>query len=111
MKMIYAIVHADDAGYLTKELNKQKFSVTTLNTTGGFLRKGNATLFIGTEDERVEEAIQIISKNCGKRKQVIYNMPCAAGSLPMTNCAPIPVTVDVGGATVFVMDVERFEKI
>lgn len=111
MKMIYAIVHADDANYVTKELNKEKFSVTTLATTGGFLRKGNSTLLIGTEDNMVDDALKIIEKNCGKRKQVIYNMPCAAGSLPMANCTPIPVTVDVGGATVFVMDVERFEKI
>ena len=52
MKMIFAIVRKEDEGFVIERLNKEKISVTKLSSTGGFLRKGNATLMIGTEDER-----------------------------------------------------------
>ena len=50
MKMIFAIVHKEDEGFVVERLNKERISVTKLASTGGFLRKGNATLMIGTED-------------------------------------------------------------
>lgn len=112
MKMIYAIVKSDDGDAVTDLLLQEKFSVTKLMTTGGFLRKGNTTLLIVTEEELVQTVIDIIKKECGKRKQVVYTMPlpydprCAMG----LNTA-IPINVDVGGATIFVQDVERFEKV
>lgn len=111
MKMIYAIVRSEDATLVTMELNRKKFSVTTLSTTGGFLKKGNATLLIGTKDECVDEALEIIREKCGKRQQIVYNMPCTSGTAAAASATPVPVTVDVGGATVFIVDVERFEKI
>lgn len=110
MKLIYAIVHAEDGNAVTEELTKHQFSVTKLATTGGFLRRGNTTLLIGTEDGLVNQAIDIIKQECGQRKQVTYNMPYA-GTMPMENCTVIPLHVDVGGATIFVINVEQFEKI
>lgn len=110
MKLIYAIVRTEDSSSVIEELTKNKFSVTKLATTGGFLKRGNTTLLIGTEEDQVQLVIQIVKKECGKRKQIVYNMPYA-GSMPMENCQAVPVPVDMGGATIFVMDVEHFEKI
>ena len=64
MKMIYAIVHDEDSEMVIEELNKEHFSVTKISTTGGFLRKGSTTLMIGTEDDKVKSAIDIIKKEC-----------------------------------------------
>ena len=111
MKMIYAIVRAEDGSIVIEELNRQGFSVTRLSTTGGFLRKGNSTLLIGTEDEKVDEAIDIIRKECGKRQQIVYNMPYTAEGVPMNTSQAIAVNVDAGGATIFVLDVDRYEKV
>ena len=113
MKMIYAIIHSEDRDNVTRELIQNKYTVTTLATTGGLFKKGNTTLLIGTEDEYVDDAIRIIEDKCRERKQVIYNSACATGVLVSPNVMPpiVPVTVDTGGATVFVVDVERFEKI
>ena len=71
MKLIFAIVSNDDSSKVSKELTKNRFSVTKLATTGGFLMAGNTTFIIGTEDERVDEAIEIIGKHSKKRTQMV----------------------------------------
>lgn len=110
MKLIYAIIRYDNEDEVISALTKEHFSITKLSSTGGFLRKGNTTLMIGTEDQHVEEAISIIKKECGKRQKITVNMPYISGST-MMNCATMPMSVEVGGATIFVIDVERYEKI
>lgn len=112
MKLIYAIVHSEDGDTVTEELNGNGFSVTKLATTGGFLRRGNTTLLIGTEEEKVGQVIDIVKRECGKREQVVYNMPYAhSGGASIAGYNAMPTNVDVGGATIFVVDVERFEKV
>ena len=108
MKLIYAIVRDEDDNRVISRLNKNGFSVTKLATTGGFLRAGNTTLIIGTEAEKVDEVIEILKKECHSRKNVVTSAVPIPG---MTGYPSIPMTVDVGGATIFVLDVERFEKI
>ena len=110
MKLVYAIIRYDNEDEVVSALTKEKFSITKLSSTGGFLRKGNTTLMIGTEDERVDKAIEIIKKECGKRQKITVNMPYISGST-MMNCATMPMNVEVGGATIFVIDVDRYEKI
>ena len=109
MKLIYAIVRYDNEDEVINALTKKHYSVTKLATTGGFLKKGNTTLLIGTEAERVQEAIDTIKQEWGKRQKITINMPYISGSA-MINCATMPMTVEVGGATIFVIDVERYEK-
>ncbi|MBH1942076.1 cyclic-di-AMP receptor [Mobilitalea sibirica] len=105
MKLIYVIVRNIDSGDVTAALNKKGFYVTKLASTGGFLREGNTTLMIGTDEEKVDEVIDIVKKECGPRQQ-IYSNPVGTAEY-----ASINAVVNVGGATIFVMDVDRFEKI
>ena len=107
MKLIFAIVSNDDSSKVSKELTKSKFSVTKLATTGGFLMAGNTTFIIGTDDDKVEDVIEIIGKYSKKRTQMV---PSSA-SYGVGMYTSFPVEVQVGGATVFVMNVERFEKL
>ncbi len=106
MKLIMAIVNSDDAGKLITALNEKEFSVTRLATTGGFLRAGNTTLIIGIEDEKLDEAIGVIKEKCSTRKQITTTTQG-----PIGNVLPYPIEIEVGGATVFVLDIERFEKL
>ena len=76
MKMIFAIVRKEDEGFVIERLNKEKISVTKLSSTGGFLRKGNATLMIGTEDEQVDTVLQIIKEECSRRQEVMMKRSC-----------------------------------
>ncbi len=108
MKLILAIVHSEDGNKVMDTLNDAGFSVTKLATTGGFLRSGNVTLLVGTEEERVEEAISIFKERCHTRKHIMTT-PISAGMAGMY--MPKPIEVEIGGATIFVMDVDRFEKV
>jgi uncharacterized protein YaaQ len=65
MKMIIAILHDVDNDPVSHALTSANFRVTTIASTGGFLRRGQTTLLIGTEDEQVESAVKIIKQNCG----------------------------------------------
>ncbi|HKL10432.1 MAG TPA: cyclic-di-AMP receptor [Clostridia bacterium] len=107
MKMITAIVHDEDSKELLKKLNEKEFGVTKLASTGGFLRSGNTTLLIGVSKEQVDEVLGLIRENCKKRKQLTTTAPVGANT---SNFIVLPLEVTVGGATVFITDVERFEK-
>lgn len=109
MKLIIAIVQDDYSSELVESINEKGFRVTKLATTGGFLKSGNTTLIIGVEKEKVDLVIDIIKKLCKTRKQVV------AAPSPITETTgmfvPYPVEVEVGGATVFVVDVDQFIKV
>ena len=107
MKLIIAIVNHDDANAVTRALTQAGFSSTKLSTTGGFLMAGNATILIGVEDEKVQQVIDVIHEHSFSRKQMIpTTTEMSYGYYPS-----MPVEVTVGGATVFVVDVERCERL
>ena len=108
MKLMLAIVNDDDASVVSGALNKAGIQVTKLATTGGFLRAGNTTLLLGGEDDRVKGALDVIEKVCKSRKQIATSPSPVAGTSGVY--APYPIEVVVGGATVFVLDVEQFVK-
>ncbi|MDY4254550.1 MAG: cyclic-di-AMP receptor [Oscillospiraceae bacterium] len=108
MKLVIAIVNKEDSSALVQKLNKSGFMSTKLSTTGGFLRAGNVTLLIGAADERVDEIIGIITDCCSKHTQIINSASVLNAEQYFTS---LPVEVTVGGATVFVVDVEKFLKV
>lgn len=106
MKLIFAIVNKHDSHDVQTALTGAGFLATKLATTGTFLMAGNITFIIGTEDENVETALSIIKENSEKRvEQLPANVAFGIG---MTATQTIDVTV--GGATVFVVDVDQFQK-
>ena len=109
MKLVLAIVQDDDALDLIEELNDKGFRVTKLATTGGFLKSGNTTLMIGVEIDKVDIVINIIEEVCKRRKQVVSTQPGLSGESGMY--MPFPLEVEVGGATIFVLDVDQFYKV
>ena len=107
MKLLFAIVNKDDANYVNTGLNKSGFMATKIPSTGGFLMNGNTTFMIGVKDEDVDAVIEIISHFSKKR---IVSLPAD----PVYNPAVMdgyPLKITVGGATIFVLNVERFEHI
>ncbi len=106
MKLIFAIINHDDAHTVISHLTQGGFPVTKLATTGGFLMVGNVTILIGVEDEKLEGALNIIGKYSNSRRQVIPT----TSDLGMGFYSAMPVEVTVGGATVFVLNVEQFNR-
>lgn len=106
MKLIIAIVNKDDSGSVAAAVTKAGFSMTKLATTGGFLLSGNTTFLLGIEDDKVDEAIEVIKTHAKKRTGVV-----SSTAIGVPTMAAVPMEVTVGGATIFVTDIERFEKV
>ncbi len=108
MKLILAIINRDDTYKLMDALVKRGFKSTLISSTGGFLREGNSTLIIGAEEEKVEEVLRIIRENCHARKELVKFWP-PTPEVPSL-FAP-PLEVEVGGATIFILNVERLVQV
>lgn len=108
MKLIVAIVQDADVEFLMDELVENNYRVTKLASTGGFLKSGNTTFLTGVEDERVEDCVEIIKENCSSRTTSTTMMNVAS---PAEAHSRVPVEIQIGGATVFVVDVDQFIQI
>ena len=108
MKLVMSIVHHDDARNLVDNLLQKGHRATIISTTGGFLREGNATVFVGIEDNLLDDVLGIIKQNCRTRTQHINPLPPIME--PGEMFVPSPVEVEMGGATVFVLDVAQFHR-
>jgi uncharacterized protein YaaQ len=109
VKLIVAIVHNEDAGALVDALLEREYRATRLHSSGGFLKQSNATVIVGVDEAQVEEVLGIVRENCHARTQIVNPMPPIME--PGEFFMPYPLEVEVGGATVFVLPVERFERL
>jgi uncharacterized protein YaaQ len=109
MKLIVAIVHNEDAGALVEALLEAEYRATRLQSSGGFLKQSNSTVMVGADEDRVEAVLEIVRANCTSRTQIVNPMPPIME--PGEFFMPYPLEVEVGGATVFVLPVERFERL
>ncbi len=108
-KLVIAIVQDEDANSLADDLLEHQFGLTRINTAGGFLRQGNVSFLIGAPEHRLSELLRIVRANCQTRTQHVNPIPPIME--PGEFYIPYPVEVQVGGATVFVMDLDRYERI
>jgi len=109
VKLVVAIVHNEDAGALVDALLEKQYRATRLHSSGGFLKQSNATIILGVEEPAVDEVMEIIAANCKARTQVVNPMPPIME--PGEFFMPYPLEVEVGGATVFVLPVDRVERL
>ncbi|MGE5579691.1 MAG: cyclic-di-AMP receptor [Bacillota bacterium] len=108
MKLIIAVVQDKDAPRLVENLIRGGYSATKLASTGGFLREGNSTVLSGVDEADVDKVLEVVKKTCRAREQLVTPVTPVG---PGESYVPYPVGVVVGGATVFILPVERFLKI
>lgn len=106
MKLLLAIIQDKDSNRLANEFIDADIRATKLSSTGGFLKAGNSTFIVGIDDDRVEEALDLIKRTCQARVQYVSTPVTLDVSLD--GQVPYPMEVEVGGATVFVLPVEGF---
>ncbi len=106
MKLVLAVIQADDLQAVTQALNAAGYRVTRIATQGGWLRRENATLLIGVEDAQVDDVLNILRRTAQRRTAWVNIASEAAGMF-----AAQPIEVEIGGATVFVLNVERFVQL
>lgn len=107
MKLVTAIVNKEDSKAVNVALVNAGYNVTRLSTTGGFLLAANITFMVVTQEEKVDECISIIAQHSSQRTEIV---PSTSG-YGVAVATSFPLEVTVGGATVFVTNVERFEKL
>jgi uncharacterized protein YaaQ len=106
-KLLIVIASDSDADRLIQKLVQRGYPATKVSSTGGFLRRGNATIFSGVDAEDVDNVVAIIRSECQARTEFL---PAQALPFPESIYPAEPVEVRTGGAIVFVVGVERFER-
>jgi uncharacterized protein YaaQ len=107
-KLLIIIAAADDADRLLEQMIASGYPATKIASTGGFLRRGSATILSGVDADAVDQVLAMVRDQCEAREEYVpvQTLPFP-GSLPPSQ----PLQVRVGGAIVFVVDVQQFEKI
>ncbi len=109
MKLLFGIVQEPDADALADALVIGGFRFTRVPTAGGFLREGNTTFIIGVDEARIGDLLAIVRRNATTRMQIVS--PMQTGQDSGEARLPFPVEVQVGGATMFMFDLDRVEQI
>lgn len=108
LKLVVIIASDSDADRLMKALIEQGYPATKISSTGGFLHRGNATILSGIEAAEVDGVLSMVKAECHARTEFVpvQTLPFFGEGAALSG----PVEVRVGGAIVFVVNVERFEK-
>lgn len=94
MKLIVAVVQNEDADNVIDALLESDFRATRLASTGGFLRRGNTTVMIGVQDHQVDQVLDLIRAEARARAQ-----------------SEQTGEVQTAAATVFVLDLEDYQRL
>jgi uncharacterized protein YaaQ len=110
MKLVMAVVQAMDVRKVLNALMEAGYRATRISSTGGFLVRGNSTILIGVEDDRVDALMQVLRAQAHGRREFVSPVVSVSGSTGVAEAKRL-VQVDVGGPTVMVLDVGRFEQL
>jgi uncharacterized protein YaaQ len=108
LKLVVVIAADSDADRLIKQLIGRGYPATKISSTGGFLRRGSATVLSGVEADEIDDILAIVRAECHARTEFL-----PVQTLPFFGEGAVvaePVEVRMGGAIVFVLNVERFER-
>ena len=108
-KLVLAIVQKEDASELIDALMIEGHRATRIDATGGFLRKGNALILIGVMQSRIDDVLEVIKAHCRVRKENFSIIPPVVEVSQLA--VPNSTEVVVGGATVFVLSIYRYESL
>ena len=109
MKLVVAIVSKDDAEKTVSALTKAEFRATRIDSVGGFLKEKNSTILVGVDAKKVKDVITTIGQRAKSHKETLAPTPTMSGAGEFVMADPVEVTV--GGATVFVVDVDQFKRL
>lgn len=109
MKAVLAVVQGQDTVKLGNALREKGIPFTTIDSTGGFLRERNSTFILAMSNEKLENVLAVIAENCKTRNEYVSSYPSAFD--PAEFYMPRPIEVQVGGASVWVLDVVHFEPL
>jgi uncharacterized protein YaaQ len=104
-RLMAAVIQLQDMKKTVDILDQMGLTVIRLASTGAFLGRRNVTLLIGMPVDQVEAALEVIRVNCHQRVEYV-STPLEGAPMPI----PIATPINVGGATTFTLEVDRFEE-
>jgi hypothetical protein len=113
MKLLIAIIAKDDKDETEHRLTAEGFMLTEMGTTGGFLKRKNVTLLIGTSEEKTERVKEILKQTAGRRSVKMYyqsTVPVNNGLVPPQENMSVPLESETGGCTVFELNADSITK-
>jgi uncharacterized protein YaaQ len=106
-QLVFATVAGTQAGTLSRRLIQDGFHITQIDSQGGILHEATATVLVGLDKRRLPRLLAIVRECCRTRRQYLP----AHVEAPILEVQPIMIEAEIGGATVYAFDVERFEQI
>ena len=107
-RLVLAIVHDCDVKRLVQRLVSEGFGATRLDAYGGFLRRESSLVIVATTDERLPRVRTVVRELCRRRVEVV--LPTAHdGTLGLALEEYGPERLEVGGAVLLVVPIERVE--
>lgn len=108
LKLVVIIASDVDADRLIKRLVQRGYPATKIGGVGGFLRRGNATILSGVPASEVDSVVDVVQAECHARQEFVpvQTLPFLGDGAAFAD----PLEVRVGGAVLFVLNVDRFEK-
>lgn len=103
-QLVIANVASTQAGELTERLTQDGFYVTEIDSSGGILYEATVTLLVGLDETRLERLLGHIRECCQTHRKYV----AAQVETPLIELQPMVIEAEVGGATAYVLNVERF---
>jgi uncharacterized protein YaaQ len=94
-KLVIAVIQNEVADAVVDALLEADFRTTRLASTGGYLRRGNTTLMIGADEGQVDYVLDLIRQTA------------RASMAPAETGDGVPAAA----ATVFVLDLEEYQRL
>ena len=104
--LMTVVVQEQDADAAIQALKKKGIGATRLSSTGGFLGRRSSTLLIGLVAGQEETIVNVLRQNCRTRVEYV-TIPLEGSPLPL----PAPTPITVGGATIFVLELDHYEEV
>jgi uncharacterized protein YaaQ len=106
-QLVLVTAAGGQAGKLINQLISDGFYVTQIDSRGGILYESTVSLLVGLEKRRLPELLKYVRECCRTRRQFLP----AHAEVPILNAQSVMIEAEIGGATVYVFDVERFERL
>ena len=106
-RLLIANVTRTQSGGLIEKLTADGFYVTKVNSSGGILYEATVTLLIGFDAAYLQRLLGHFRECCHVQRRYV---PAQVES-PMSEVQAMMIETEVGGATIYVLDVERFEQL
>jgi uncharacterized protein YaaQ len=106
-QLLIATVSSSQAGALMDKLTQDGFYVTRVDSSGGILYEAAVSLFIGLNQSHLPRLLERLREYCPTRRRLIP----AHIEAPLLDVQPVMIEAEIGGATIYVLDIERFEQV